>query len=126
MKNRSYNAELQDSIQLLKAEQAFRLELMKEQFHKASERLQPANLIQSTLKEISATPHIVNNLLSAGVGLAAGYVSKKAITGGSHNIFVRSLGIMLQFGITTLIAQNPKAFKSIGQFITKRISHKEV
>ena len=125
MKNRSYNTELQDAICLLETQQAASLILIKEQFHHAAESIQPANLIQNTLKEISASPHVVNNLLSAGVGIAAGYVSRKAITAGSHNIFVRSLGIILQFGITTLIGKNPKAFKSIGQFITKRISHKK-
>ncbi len=125
MKSRSYSNELQDAIQLLEAEQAGRLQSLKEQFRQVSENIQPANLVQNALREISDSPHIVSNLLSAGVGLAAGYVSKKIIRGGSRNILVRSLGTILQFGVTILIAQNPKAFKSIDQFITKRFSHKE-
>lgn len=89
MKKRSYSDELQDAILLLEAEQALRLQLMKDDFHQVYESLKPANLIHNTLKEVSASPYLINNLLSATVGLAAGYVSKKAITAG-HTIY--SLG----------------------------------
>ena len=125
MKKRSYTDQLQDAIQLLEAEQNLRLHLLKDDFHQVYESLKPANLINNTLKEVSASPYLINNLLSATVGLAAGYVSKKAITGRSHNIFVRSLGTILQFGITNIIAQNPKAFKSFGKYITQHTSQKE-
>lgn len=125
MSKRSYTTELQEAIQLLEDEQAFKLQLLKEDFQQAYESLKPANLIKNTLKEVSASPYLINNLLSATVGLAAGYVSKKAITGRSHNILIRSLGVLLQFGITNLIAYNPQAIKSFGNFISHHISQKK-
>ena len=100
MNNRSYNAELQDAIQLLEAEQAAKLKLMKEHF-------QPANL------------------LSVAVGLAAGYAVKKAITGQSNNKLRKFLGVILQLGIANIIAQNPKTIRSFGQYISNHIFHKE-
>ncbi|MDY0102709.1 MAG: hypothetical protein RBS07_07195 [Lentimicrobium sp.] len=124
MSKRSYATELQEAIQFLEEEQAFKLQLLKEDFQQAYESLKPANLIKNTLKEVSASPYLINNLLIATVGLAAGYVSKKAITGRSHNILIRSLGVMLQFGITNLIAFNPKVIKSFGNFISHHISPK--
>lgn len=68
---------------------------------------------------------VVENLLCAGVGLAAGYIVKKAVTGRSHNVIVKSLGVILQFGITTIIAQNPNALKSFAQQIVYNLSTKE-
>lgn len=125
MKNISSNAELQVAIQLLEAEQANKLRLMKIQFHLAYENLKPVNLIESTLKEISTSPYLLNNLLSASVGLLTGYVSNKAFTRNSTNKFRKFLGIVMQFGVTNLIAQNPRMMKSFGQFISQRIFNKE-
>ena len=125
MSKKSYTTELQVTIQLMEEEQAFKLQLLKEDFHQVYESLKPANLIKNTLKEVSSSPYLINNLLSASVGLAAGYVSKKAITGRSHNIIIRSLGVLLQFGITNLIAKNPQAIKSFGNFISNHIITKK-
>ena len=68
---------------------------------------------------------IVENLLCAGVGLAAGFIVKKAVTGQSQNVIRRSLGVILQFGITTIIAQNPNALKSFAQQIVCNLSNEE-
>lgn len=121
MENISCKAELQYAIQLLEAEQTIKLKLMKEDFRRAYGNLNPANLINSTLKEISTSPYFV----SAAVGLATGYVSKKAITGWANNKFTRLLGIFLQFGITSLIGQSPQTIRSLLQYISHHIFHKE-
>ncbi len=125
MKKRSYTSELQDAIQVLEAEQSLSLQLLKKHFRQATDSLNPAKLVKNTLEEITTSPYLADNLLSAGVGLAAGYISKKAIVGWSGNRLLRFLGIVLQFGVTNIIAQNPKAVKSIGQYVSKNIFHKE-
>lgn len=121
MSKRSYTSELKEAIHLLEEEQAFKLQLLKEDFHQAYESLTPANLINNTLKEVSASPYLITNILRAAIGLAAGYVSKKTLTGRSQNLLLRSLGVMLQFGIANLVAFNPKAIKSFGNFISNHI-----
>lgn len=125
MENISCKAELQDAIQMLEAEQAIKLKLMREDFHQIYESLKPANLIENTLKDIAASPYLANNLLSASVGLAAGYLSKIAVTNRSSNKLKKFLGAFLQFGITNIIAQNPKAVKSFVQYISHHIFQKE-
>ena len=125
MKKRYYTTELQDAIQLLEAERAINLQLMKNRFRQTSESLNPRKLLQNTLKEITTSPYIADNLLSAGVGLAVGYVSKKAIVGWSGNKLARLLGTVLQFGVANIIAQNPKTVRAVGHYISQRISHKE-
>ncbi len=94
---------------------------MKEDFRQVYGNLNPANMINSTLKEISSSPYFA----SAAVGLATGYISKKAITGWSNNTFTRLLGTFLQFGITSLIGQNPQTIRSLRHYITQHIFNKE-
>lgn len=125
MENISSTDQLQAAIQILEVEQAVKLKLMKEQFHLAYESLKPVNLIKNTLKEISASPYLVNNLLNATIALLSGFVSKTAITGRSKNKFRRFLGILMQFGVTNIIAQNSKAIKSFGQYVSHRVFHGE-
>ena len=125
MENISSNAELKNAIQLLEAKRGFELELMKTHFHQAYENLNPTTIIENTLKEISASPYIVNNLISTSIGLAAGYVSKIAVTGGASNKFRKLLGVFLQFGITNIIARNPKAVKTFSEFISQHIHNKD-
>ncbi len=108
MKNISSNTELQDVIRLLEAEQAVKLKLMKEQFHVAYESLRPVNLIENTLKEISTSPSLINNLLSAAIGLATNHLLKRVITGKSNNKLRRILEIVMQFGIANIIDKTLK------------------
>jgi len=124
MENISSNAELQGAIQLLEAEQAVKLKLMKEQFHLAYESLKPAKFIENTLKDIASSPHLVNKIMVTFIGLVTGYLSQKAVTSRSNSKLRKLFGYILQFGITNLVVQNPKAIKSIGQFVSQHIFQK--
>lgn len=125
MKKRSYKTELQAAIRKLEEEQEVKLQLVKVNFHQAYENIHPKKLLQNTLNEISSTPYLVDGLISASVGLAAGYITKLSVTGGSTSKFKRFLGVVMQFGITNLIAQNPRAIKAFGQYVSRQISYKE-
>jgi hypothetical protein len=117
MQNLSSSALLKDTIQLLEAEQAFEKQMLKEQFHSTYERLRPANLLRSTLQDFTSTPYLIDHILSAAVGLATGYLSKKIVVGTSGNIIRKLLGYLMQVGVTNTIAQHPDQVKSIGHFI---------
>ena len=58
--------------------------------------------IKRRLKEFTASPYLNNIILNIVVGVATGFLSKKAITGRSNSKLRRFLGIVLQFGITSL------------------------
>jgi hypothetical protein len=124
MENISSNAELQDAIQLLETKQAEKLKLMKDQFHLAYESLKPANFIKNTLNDIASSPYLVNNMLVTFIGLLSGYLSQKAVPDKSNTKLRKLFGYILQFGLTNLVAQNPKAINSFGQFISQHIFHK--
>ena len=109
----------------MEAQQAVKLQVMKEHFHQVSDNLDPGKLVQSTLKEITTSPYLADNLIGAGVGLAVGYVSKKALIGWSGNKLTRFLGVILQFGVANIIARNPKTVRAVGQYVSQHIYNKE-
>jgi hypothetical protein len=118
------SAELKKAIQLLEEEQAVKEQLLREQISITYETLKPVNLLKSTLKDISGSPYLIENVLGSAVGLASGYVSKKLVVGASAGILRKLFGSILQFGITNLIASHPEAIKSAGRYIIQRMLHK--
>jgi len=125
MQNITTRAGLKNAIQLLEAEQAVNGQILKEQFYLAYESFKPVNLIRNTLKDIALSPNLVDNILSTTMGLATGYLSKKIIFGGSGNILRKVLGSLLQFGVTTIVAKNPDAIKSIGHLVHQYLNRKK-
>jgi|SRR5664280_737785 len=125
MQNITSTLELKNAIQLLEAEQAENWHLMKEQFFLAIESLKPVNLIKATLKDISASPHLVDNIVATTMGLATGYLSKKVFIGTSGNIIKKLIGTILQFGITNVFAQNSDSIKLFGQSLLQRFFRKK-
>ena len=112
--------ELKNAITLLEERQATQGIMLKEQFFDVLESIKPVNIIKNTFSQVASSPDLIGNMLSTTVGLAAGYLSKKTLVGSSANLFKKLLGTILQFGITTLIARNPDAVKSIGQTFVHR------
>ncbi len=125
MQNITSFTELKNAIQLLEVEQAAKGQLLREQFSITYESLKPVNLLKSTLKDLSSSPYLIENIVGSAVGLASGYVSKKIVVGASANIFRKLFGSILQFGVTNLVAQNPDAIKSVGQYIVQHIFRKK-
>ena len=125
MQNITSATELKDAIQLLEVEQAVKRQLLKEQFHITYESLKPINILKSTLKDIISAPSLPENILGAAIGLASGYLTKKIAVGFSGNIFRKLMGSVLQFGVTNVVARNPEAIKSFGNFIIQHFLRKK-
>jgi len=98
--------ELKNAIQILEFDLAVKEQLLKEQVYLTIESLKPANLIRSTLHEITSSPHLIENILGTAAGLISGYFSKKIATGKSGNFVRNLLGTILQFGVTNVVARN--------------------
>jgi hypothetical protein len=88
---------------------------LKEQFHRAYESMKPINLIKSTLKEVTESKEIKDNLLNAAVGVTAGYLAKILFQGITHNPLKKLLGSALMFSVTRLVANNPETVKSVAR-----------
>jgi hypothetical protein len=104
--------ELRESILLLEIKKANELQLLKDQFKVTYESLKPVNLIKSKINELIESPDLKNNIINTTMGLAAGYLSKKALVGSTHNPLKQLLGTVLQIGVSSLVAKNSDGIKS--------------
>jgi hypothetical protein len=118
-------AGLKESIQLLEAEQSIKGQILKDQLFITYESLKPGNLLKYTLKEISSSPNMIDNLAGTAMGLLGGYISKKIIVGASGNIIRKLIGSILQFGVTNVVAQNSEVIKSFGQTLFQHFTHRK-
>lgn len=116
--------ELKKEINKLETKQKEEGLILKEQCKITYESLKPINLLKSTLKDI-ITPDLTGTLLNSSLSLAAGYVSKKALIGSTHNPLKQLLGTVLQMGVTSLVSKNTNSIKStalniISSFLKKK------
>lgn len=97
--------ELRNAIEFLEFDHVLKRQILKEQIYLTIESLKPANLIKSTMHEITTSPYLFENILGTAAGLIAGYISKKITTGKSGNLVQNLLSALLQFGVTNFVAR---------------------
>ncbi len=105
--------ELKNAIILLKSGQLAKGLELKEQFA----NINPLILIKKALNDGAKSPGIIDNVIVGGVGLAAGYLVRIFFVGSSASIFRKLLGVVLQFGATSIVTQNASTVKSLGQLL---------
>jgi len=125
MGNITCASDLHQAIALLETEQQQNELILKAQFKLTYESFKPVNLLRNSIKDIASEPELINNLIGATVGMASGYLSKKIVVGTSHNIFRKLFGSLVEFGVADLVARNPEALKTAGQFIINLFSKKK-
>jgi hypothetical protein len=125
MENLLPSVKLKNEINRLEDELLIKGQLLKEQFKQTYLVFKPASLIKNTLKDITSSPYLIENILVSILGLASGYVTRKIITGASNNIFRKLIGSLVQFGVTNIVAQHPESVTSLGQSIFQRIKNKK-
>jgi hypothetical protein len=109
--------ELKNAIQLLEAEQAIKRQLLKEQLIITYDSLKPINILRRTLKEITSSQDLRDNILGTASGIASGYLSKKIFIGTSGNIFRKLIGSILQLGVSSVVSNHPDFIKTLGHTI---------
>ena len=125
MENITTSAELKNAIQRLEYRQIENGQRLEEDFFVVIESLKPSNLIRNAMGNIVETPNLVDNIIGGALGLVSGYLTKKLAIGGSGNIIKKLLGTILQFGVTSFVAQPPRTIAAVGQFLLKKIIRKK-
>lgn len=125
MQNITNAIELKEAIELLKAEQVAKGQILKEQFYLISGNFKALNLLKGSISDLASSPYLIENIIGTGLGLTTGYLSKKIFVGASGNILRKLIGTVLQFGVTNLVARHPDSVTSIGKSIFKKIFHKK-
>ena len=117
METNSPSAVLYRTIHQLEAQKAYEEQLLIEQCSYTFERLKTVNLLKNTIREAISSPNLLDEMLGAAVGLVSGYLTKKAVTGVSGNIFRKLMGFLMQLGVTNAVAHHPQEIKSVGQYL---------
>jgi hypothetical protein len=117
--------ELRNTIELLEVEHTLKTQLLKEQFFLTYESLKPINVLRRTIKDLTSSQYLVDDVPGTIMGLASGYVSKKIFTGRSANLFRNLIGSLLQFGVTNLVAKNSNVIKSVGMAILEHFINRK-
>jgi len=117
--------ELKKAILLLEIKQANEAVQLKEQLLVTYESLKPINLIKKIFTDITSSPDLKKDLLGTTLSLAAGYLSKKAAVGSTHNPIKQLLGTLLQLGVTNIVSKNSDGIKIIGMKILNSFFHKK-
>jgi hypothetical protein len=103
---------LRESIRLLEIRQAEEGRMLKEHFSLTVESLKPVNLIRSSIKEMTNSTDLKNNLFETVFSILGGYLSKKIMVSSKSGPFVKIIGAVLQFGVTTVLAQNAEKIRN--------------
>jgi len=125
MENIHSAAGLKLAIQAKRLEHTQQGDLLKEQLLITFDSLKPLSIIKNSLKEITSSPHLIDNMAGALTGIASGYLSNIIAVAGSHNIVRKILGSILQFSVTNVVAQHPEALKAMGKSLIQRLFHKK-
>jgi hypothetical protein len=119
-------ASLRESIRLLEIQQAEEGKILKEQFKTTYESLKLVNLVKSSLKELTESVEIKNNLFESIVSIVTGYLTKKLMISSSNNPFKKILGALIQLGVTNLVAKNAETIRIyITELIDRFVHPKE-
>jgi len=113
MQNKNAVELLKQSIIELESKVKMDEQLLKAQLLITLEGISPVNLIKSTIKDLTVIPDFKDDLLNTTMSLAAGFISKKAVLGGTHNPIKRLLGTLLQLAVTNLVSKNADTIKSV-------------
>lgn len=106
MKKENLNDFLRSKIYRLEMKQRLELALLKNQLHITFEKLKPVNLLKDTITEVSKSPELKNHLLTNGIGLLTGFISKKLMVGNTTSPFKNILGTVIEFVVANVVAKN--------------------
>lgn len=118
-------AELDETIRLLEIKQKVEVQLFKEQVRATYESMKPINLVKSFLKNLTTSPEVGGSLVNSVMGIVGGYLSKKAVVGGTTSTFRQVLGSIIQMGVTNLISRNADGIKSTTTSVFQKIFGKK-
>jgi hypothetical protein len=117
---------LKESIRLLEIQQVEEREIVKDQLKKTYESLKLINIIKSSLKDLTGSTELKGNLFESITALLTGFVTRKIIVNSKSNIFTRLLGLVMQFGVSSLVARNAETIREfISGLVDKLIKPKE-
>jgi len=102
---------LRESIRLLEIRQTEEGKILKEHFSVTLESVRPVNLIKHAVKDMTSSVDLKSNLSETIISILAGYLTKKVMVNSKSGPLMKIVGAILQFGVTSVLAQNAENIK---------------
>ena len=109
---------IRDAIIELERQQAFQARQISVQLMNTFDSIRPINLIKNTIKEVTESKDLTENIVKTSIGLAAGYVTQSLFQKPSHGPLRKLFGTIVSYGITNFLATNPEILAVIGYKVT--------
>jgi hypothetical protein len=113
MYNISSTDDLNQVILLLEDELYGQEELLKDHLEIMYESFTPVNVVRDIFKEAVTSDEFRSNVLTAIMGISAGYLTKKLLFRKSNNPFKSLFGNILQYGLANLFIHPSRVLKSL-------------
>lgn len=105
---------LQRDILLQEAKRSNDFLVLKKQLNITYESLKPINLIKNTIHDMTSSTDMKDGIGKVVIGMASGYLAKKAVFGSSHNPFKILAGLALQTIVSKVASKNSDKIKNSG------------
>jgi hypothetical protein len=115
-------ASLKRSIEILKAEQETKRQLLQTQFYNTMETVKPINLMKGLIHDISSTPILTQNILGTASGMASSFLLRRFMPGSTAGLISRLVGTAIHYGITRASAKTSGIMHSVTHGIRKLFS----
>lgn len=104
--------ELNAAITLIENRQVQEGISLEDQFEATYESLKPINIVKNIYKDLVTTPDFKEDLFTASISMATGYISKKLAVGSTKNSYKQILGSIIQIGVTSVLSKNADSIKT--------------
>jgi hypothetical protein len=125
MKRKS-SEDLKTAIAVLERKRDAERVAISEQFSKVTESLKPVNILKRSIHEIRGSFELKDQLIHTGVGLFAGYLTRKVVVRSSTNPFVRLAAVALQYGVTNYVSNSSGTFANKVLALFNKLTDKPV
>jgi hypothetical protein len=105
--------DLQKAIILLENEMDEQKQLLTDHLRLIYESFTPVNVIKDVFKEVVTSEEFRSNIITATIGISAGYIMKKLLFRRSNNTLKTLFGNLFQYGIANLFINPARILRTI-------------
>ena len=114
---------LRESIRLLEIRQIEERIIVNEQFKLTFESLKPINLFKSSIKELTSSAELKSNIFETVLSILSCYITNKIVVNSKSSTFMKIIGALLQYGITSVVAKNADQIHTYINYLIEKFLH---
>jgi hypothetical protein len=126
---KKYTAEsLKETIMMLEIKQTEEGRQLRDQLITTYNNINPFSFIKNAIGDISISSELKNSIIDSVVGIATGFISKKILIGSSSSKVIKLAGVLLQYGLTSIVTKNFESIKNsfllfMNNYLRKKEEH---